>query len=129
MRLIHALAATAVTGSLLLLAAPASQAATPAACTTYNPSNPSLGYGQVTLCPQSNGSVQATGYVVITEPYNAWLSPECVGLWVNEGSTNGTLLEPIVCAVSSAPTARATINENFTPAAPVTGVKVSPVTI
>ncbi|MFI9324906.1 hypothetical protein ACIGXI_34730 [Kitasatospora aureofaciens] len=101
-RLARSLAVAATAGSLMLLAAPASQAAAPIAstgsCVTFSPSN-SIGNAQLTACSVGGNNYHVTGYLSNTLPYGGWDGPYYaqvdlqagstrVGVWSNESHYN-----------------------------------------
>jgi hypothetical protein len=124
-RLVSTLAVAGAAGAMALVAVPAQAAttagaATTAACTTYNGSN-SMGTGQITICPQSDGTYHLTGW--LDNPSNAtpW-NPNAgcnPGWWLVEG-TSGQI-GPSMWGSSSTHT---TFDTVFTAAAPVTGAEL-----
>ncbi|MEU7132144.1 hypothetical protein [Streptomyces sp. NPDC046261] len=125
-RLVRTLALTGAAGALTLLTAPASQAAPSAAsaCVTATETQ-SYGRGEISLCPQSDGTTRVTGWVEDLLP-GSWTAPDgaCAGWWVQMGEKNGTI-GPMVCPHFSS-THKTVNNFDYTVKfdAPVTGAKL-----
>lgn len=124
--LVRTAALTGVAGALMLLAAPASQAATStsasaAACITVTEEE-AFGRGQITLCPQSDGTTRATGYVEDLKPGSGWGAPDgyCAAWYIE--LTDDFEFGPMVCPhFSSTNKTKKVFDYTFTPASPVTG--------
>jgi hypothetical protein len=121
-RLVRTLAVTGAAGAMALLAVPAEAAtaagtATTSTCTTYNGSN-SMGTGQLTICPQSDGTYHLTGW--LDNPANAnWWNGNagCNPIWwLNEGT--GGQYSP---HIPNAETVHLDFDTVITPKAPITG--------
>ncbi len=125
-RLVRALALTGAAGALTLLSAPASQAAPSAsACITASETQ-SWGRGEISLCPQSDGTTRVTGYVEDLKPGSGWGTPDgaCVGWWIEMGAKNGDF-GPLVCPhFDRERKVTKTFDYTFKPTAPVTGAKL-----
>jgi len=97
--LFHAVAMIGATGALMVLTAPASQAAplVSAACITASGTE-TYGRGQISVCPQSDGSTRVTGYVEDLLPGGGWTTPDgyCVAWYIDMGPADGTF-GPMVC--------------------------------
>ncbi|MFI1971917.1 hypothetical protein BLA24_02085 [Streptomyces cinnamoneus] len=120
-------AAAAAAGALTLLAAPASQAAPSAAsaCVTAADQR-SFGRGEISLCPQSDGTTRVTGYVEDLLPGSGWGAPDgrCAGWYLHMGPDDG-MIGPIVCPhFSSDHQAKKTFDYAFKPASPVTSASL-----
>ncbi|MEU5048279.1 hypothetical protein [Streptomyces sp. NPDC021096] len=129
-RLARALAMTGAVGALTLLSAPASQAApsasaSTAACVTAK-QEASFARGEISLCPQSDGTTRVTGYIEDLLPGNGWGTPDgaCAGWWIEMGAKG--MIGPMVCPHFD-PQHRATktFDYTFKPEAPVTGAKLN----
>ncbi|MFC9294936.1 hypothetical protein ACFTWH_23665 [Streptomyces sp. NPDC057011] len=126
---VRAAALTGAVGALLLMTTPASQATSSAAsaCVTRTETQ-SYGRGQITVCPQADGTAQLTGWIEDLKPGSGWGTPDgyCVTWWLEEGPGVRGEYGPIICPHFDS--ARKTIR-NFdyviTPAAPVTGAKLA----
>ncbi|MFF0747387.1 hypothetical protein ACFYVL_44110 [Streptomyces sp. NPDC004111] len=115
--------AAAAAGALMLLTVPAVQAAptASAACITAKEDR-DFGRGEISLCPQSDGSTRVTGFVEDLMP--GWFpDARCVGWSITMGSTSD--IGPLICPhFSSDPKVRKDFDyvEKF--AAPVTGARL-----
>ncbi|MER5641097.1 hypothetical protein ABT095_29610 [Kitasatospora sp. NPDC002227] len=112
-RLARSLAVAATAGSLTLLAAPASPAATSTAtassCATLTVAN-KFGDGRFTVCPIGGTSYQLSGYIETSMPFNFLDNPQCYTFYLYAGSTflgdGGT----DVCVTDTAATSKTTFN-------------------
>ncbi|MFD9406017.1 hypothetical protein ACFWBN_03180 [Streptomyces sp. NPDC059989] len=125
---VRAAALTGAVGALLLLTTPASQAAPSAAsaCITATQTE-DYGRGEITVCPQSDGTVRLTGWVEDLKPGGGWLNPDgyCAGWWLQEGGVNGEF-GPYVCPhIDPARKPTRTFDTVITPEAPVVGVTLT----
>ncbi|MCC9308848.1 hypothetical protein LN042_17440 [Kitasatospora sp. RB6PN24] len=115
-RLARSLAVAAAAGSLTLLAAPASLAATStttaSSCATFTASN-SYGDGQITVCPTGGTSYQLSGYLETSMPDGGLWGPNCAGLDLFAGSTFLGIQET-VCAQPGVATTKITFNNAAT---------------
>ncbi|CAL9631583.1 hypothetical protein SUDANB176_06097 [Streptomyces sp. enrichment culture] len=89
---VRAVAMTGAAGALVLLTAPTSQSAPSAAseCITASEAK-TYGRGEISLCPQSDGSTRVTGYVEDLLPGGLG-APDgyCVGWYIKMGPADGT---------------------------------------
>ncbi|TQF02727.1 hypothetical protein E6W39_11250 [Kitasatospora acidiphila] len=123
-RLIRTLAVTGAAGAMALLAVPAQAATTHSAtttgtCTTVNGSN-SMGTGQITICPQSDGTSHLTGWLdnpsnSIPFNPNSGCNP---GWWLNEATGGGEIGAQWGGNYTST---HYTFDDTITPSAPITG--------
>jgi hypothetical protein len=119
-RAIRSAAVAGVSGALLLLAAPASHAATTVGpCVSATASN-ARGDGQITVCPQSDGTAHVTGYVENLQAWTPFDNTSRVA-WMINLANNGGSLSPTAAAVYGKPSNKVVFDYSFTPAAPVTG--------
>ncbi|GAB2866295.1 hypothetical protein GCM10027074_37240 [Streptomyces deserti] len=123
--LVRAAAMTGVAGALMLLTAPTSHAGPSAAseCITVSESE-KWGRGEISLCPQSDGTTRVTGYVEDLLP-GGFLDGYCVGWYFYLGEDEGDF-GPMVCPhFSPSQPAKKTFDYEFTPSAPVTGANLN----
>ncbi|WP_234542805.1 hypothetical protein [Streptomyces shenzhenensis] len=117
-----------VAGALMLLAAPVSQAAattSSTSCVSMSDSK-SWGDGQITVCPQSDGSVHVTGYVENLQPWHPWDEDPCVAWMIN--LTGGDYsFTPAACPVYNQASNKVPLDYSFTPTSPVTGATLNTV--
>ncbi|MEV0438723.1 hypothetical protein AB0I84_42965 [Streptomyces spectabilis] len=120
--------ATAAVGALALLSAPTAQAAPAAAsaCVTAADTK-SYGRGEISLCPQSDGTTRVTGWVEDLLPGGGWGKPDgrCAGWWIEMGAKGGKI-GPLVCPhLTSTHEATYKFDYTFKPEAPVTGARLN----
>ncbi|MBP0453258.1 hypothetical protein J5Y04_27490 [Kitasatospora sp. RG8] len=120
-RLARTLAVASAAGSLLLLAAPASQAAAPAGsapCVDVTTAN-AAGDGQISVCPQGGSTYRVTGFIETSLPYDAWNGPICSAWFIKLGTSYKS--GPMVCAQPNVPTSKNTFDYTTTLSAAPTG--------
>lgn len=118
--------ATGIACALAVALAPASSAATNSgtatgACVNVSATN-AYGQGQISLCPQSDGTVHVTGYL-LPLLHSDWFDQNCVAWQIVEGSSSE--LGPTDCpGPAGTTTPKATFDYTFTPAAAITGAQL-----
>ncbi|WP_411134445.1 hypothetical protein [Streptomyces sp. C10] len=121
---------TGAAAALTLLAAPVSQAA-PAApsaapkCITAKDTK-KFGRGEISLCPQSNGTVRAVGYIEDLLPGSGWANPDgyCASWFFDMGPGKGET-GPMVCPhFDKDNKTKRTFDFTFKPKARVTGAHI-----
>lgn len=125
-KLIRLAAVFAGAGALALPAAAVSHASTAgpatAACVVVDDTNV-YGTGQISLCPQPDGTTHATG-TITPLLHSDWMDNNCIAWNILEGPTQSQL-ETTVCP-GPAGTAEVTtpFDYYFTPAAAITGAQI-----
>jgi hypothetical protein len=125
-RLTQIAGATGLACALAVALAPASNAAAntgtaTGACVNVTDSN-AYGQGQISLCPQSDGTVHVTGYL-LPLLHRDWYDLNCISWWIVEGT--GGEMGPTDC-----PGPVGTTNQKYnfdytlTPAGTITGAKL-----
>ncbi|MEU6220848.1 hypothetical protein ABZ845_25590 [Streptomyces sp. NPDC047022] len=126
--ILRSTALAGVTGALMLLAVPVSHAAaTPqsASCVSVSDAK-SWGDGQITVCPQSDGTAHVTGYVENLQPWKPWDEDPCVAWMINLTGSDYSFT-PDACPVYNQTSNKVTLNYSFKPTSPVTGATLATV--